>query len=174
MIYSENFNKWNLYDLAYQPVSKTYWITNRANNYWNSQQGGYFWQGTPTIYVIASDGSLAWKDTDVYPEIASDVNAGAFMCGVYVDLDDPDCRTLVEVGCYAWVFNPGPPPGVFKPRSVRYDPFGTKLGYSDMPYPDINGYYQYACGSVIKWSDKYYYTCPTNFDLLGTLEIPDW
>ena len=174
-IMTENFNnRYCLYDFAYQPVSKTYWITNRANQYYNSGLGDYYWQGTPTIYCIASDGSTAWKDTDFYSEIADTIDAGAFMTGVYVDTDDPDCRTLVEIGCYAWVFNPGPPPGVFDPRSVRYDPYGTNLGHSDMPYPNLNGYYQYAIGSVMTWNGASYYTCPTNFDLLGTLEIPDW
>jgi len=175
IIMSENYNNWGgLYRLAYNPVSDTYWITNRANQYWNSGQAGYFWRGTPTIYAINSDGSTAWKDTDVYPEIADQTDAGAFMVGVYMDPDDPDCRILVEVGCYAWVFNPGPPPGVFEPRSIRYDPFGNQLGYSDMPYPDSSGYYQYAVGSVVTWDSVSYYTNPTNFDLLGTLEIPDW
>ena len=129
--------------------------------------------GSP-FFCINKDGSTAWTESSFYSEIADDTDAGAFIVGVHIDPEDPACRVLVEVGCYAWVFNPGPPPGVFEPRSVRFDVFGNNIGYSDMPYPDADGYYQYAIGSVITWENTSYYTCPTNFDLLGTLEIPDW
>ena len=134
-------------DIAYQPVNKTYWITNRYHGYTPD------YDGVPTLYVINSDGTTAWKDNNIYPSCPpyTQYSAG-------VDIDPKyDCRTLVLICCGTTGANS------FVARFIRYDPFGNISGSGYMSNGPSN--YCFANGCVITNSGSSWYDAP--LDMAG-------
>ncbi len=152
---------WNngIEDIACQPVSDTYWITNRYHGYTPD------YDGVPTLYVINSDGSTSWKDDGIYPNCPLYTQYSA---GVDVDVQDPDCRTLVQICCGST--------GVTEiaTRYIRYDPFGNVTGTATMG--DTAYRYELANGTVITNDGVSRYGGPLDLAgaSVGIIAIPDW
>jgi hypothetical protein len=159
-MYTEN-GLWTngIEDIAYQPVTDEYWITNRYHGYTPN------YEGTPTLYVIKNDGTTDWKNSSIYPGVPP---YSQFSVGVDIDVNSPDCRTLVLICCGSTGTNQ------FIARFVRYDPFGNATGAGLM----ANGTprYEFANGVVITNAGTSWYSAPIDSagSYVGTTQVPDW
>jgi len=152
---------WNngIEDIAYHPISETYWITNRYHGYTPN------YDGVPTLYVIDKDGETSWKDDELYPDVPS---ATQYSAGVDIDVQNPDCRTLVLVCCGSTGVNE------FEALFIRYDPFGNQTGTGYMD--NTSDRYEFANGSVIAGDTDTIYGGPLDLAGVSTgiTSVPDW
>jgi len=152
---------WNngIEDIAYQPVTDEYWITNRYHGYTPN------YDGVPTLYVIKSDGTTDWKDNNIYPGAPL---YSQYSAGVDIDVNDPDCRTLVLICCGSTGTNQ------FVARFTRYDPFGNQTGSGLLGSGSPR--YELANGVVITNAEKSWYGAPLDLAgaSIGMVQVPDW
>lgn len=146
-------------DIAYQPIKDTYWITNRYHGYTPN------YDGFPTLYVIKSDGTTAWKDSNIFPSCPPYTQ---YSVGVEIDVWKPECRTLVAITCGSTGS------AVIPTRYIRYDPEGNVTGAQTMGNTAYR--YELGNGTIINSGSEAWFCAPLNLSgsNIGIIKIPDW